>query len=121
MNQFRKLLAEKAFKIMDRDKSGKLDLSDIKGVYNAKFHPDVKAGKRTEDEILSEFLETFESHHAIRAGGHRDQTVTAEEWVEYYNNVSASIEEDEYFELMMNSAWNLDGKRVTKKGWGGEV
>jgi hypothetical protein len=41
--------------------------------------------------------------------------------MEYYNNVSASIEEDEYFELMMTSAWNLDGKRVTKKGWGGEV
>jgi hypothetical protein len=23
--------------------------------------------------------------------------------------------------LMMNNAWNLDGKKVTKKGWGGEV
>jgi hypothetical protein len=22
---------------------------------------------------------------------------------------------------MMNNAWNLDGKKVTKKGWGGEV
>jgi hypothetical protein len=22
---------------------------------------------------------------------------------------------------MMNSAWNLKGDRVTKKGWGGEV
>jgi hypothetical protein len=22
--------------------------------------------------------------------------------------------------LMMNSAWNMDGKRVTKKGWRGE-
>ncbi len=30
------------------------------GVYNAKLHPDVKAGKKTEDEILGEFLDTFE-------------------------------------------------------------
>ena len=44
-----------------------------------------------------------------------------EEWLEYYNNVSMSIDDDAYFELMMNNAWNLDGKRVTKKGWGGEV
>jgi hypothetical protein len=22
--------------------------------------------------------------------------------------------------LMMNNAWNLDGKKVTKKGWAGE-
>ena len=43
-----------------------------------------------------------------------------DEWLEYYNNVSMSIDRDDYFELMMNNTWNLDGKRVTKKGWGGE-
>jgi hypothetical protein len=32
-----------------------------------------------------------------------------------------SIDDDKYFELMMNAAWNLDGSRVTKKGWGAEV
>jgi len=31
-----------------------------------------------------------------------------------------SIDNDEYFSLMMNNTWNLDGKRVTKKGWAGE-
>lgn len=30
------------------------------------------------------------------------------------------IDDDKYFELMMNSAWNLDGSRNTKKAWGGE-
>jgi len=40
--------------------------------------------------------------------------------MEYYNNVSMSIDDDKYFQLMMNSAWNLDGSRVTKKGWAGE-
>jgi hypothetical protein len=89
-------------------------------VYNAKFHPDVKSGKRSEDEILGEFLETFETHHNTMYGGRRDQTVTKEEFEEYYNNISASIDNDEYFELMMNSAWNLDGSKVTKKGWAGE-
>lgn len=48
---------------MDKDGNGVLDINDIKGVYNAKFHPDVKAGKKTEDEILGEFLETFEQHY----------------------------------------------------------
>jgi hypothetical protein len=41
-------------------------------VYNAKFHPDVKSGKRSEDEILGEFLETFETHHNTMYGGRRD-------------------------------------------------
>lgn len=65
MNRFRRSLAEKAFKLMDKDKSGVLDIDDIKGVYNAKFHPDVKAGKKTEEEVLGEFLDTFELHYAM--------------------------------------------------------
>jgi hypothetical protein len=29
-----------------------------------------------------------------------------------------SIDDNEYFHVMMNNAWNLDGGRVSKKGWG---
>jgi hypothetical protein len=32
-----------------------------------------------------------------------------------------SIDRDDYFELMMNKAWNLDNSKVTKKAWGAEV
>lgn len=51
-----------------------------------------------------------------------DHIVSKDEWVEYYNNVSASIDNDEYFALMMNNAWNLDGSMDVnkKKGWKGE-
>jgi Ca2+-binding EF-hand superfamily protein len=121
MNKFRQALCKKAFTILDRDGSGEVDVSDIKGVYNASKHPDVLSGKKTEDEILGDFLETFESHHNLHANRRNDQTVTFEEFLEYYNNISASVDSDEYFELMMNNAWNLDKKRVTKKGWGGEA
>jgi hypothetical protein len=32
-----------------------------------------------------------------------------------------SIDDDKYFEAMMNAAWNLDGSRApAKKGWAGE-
>jgi len=54
----------KAFAIMDCDKSGVIDIEDIRQKYNAKMHPDVKSGKKTEDEILFEFLDTFEQHHS---------------------------------------------------------
>jgi hypothetical protein len=121
MNSVRRNLAEKAFRIMDKDKSGILDYNDIKGVYNAKKHPDVIQGKKTEEEVLSEFLDTFEAHYAITHENSRDGKISIDEWVEYYNNVSMSIDGDDYFKAMMNSAWNLDGSRVTKKGWGGEV
>lgn len=122
MNDFRKRLTGKAYSIMDADKDGDLDIDDIRAKYNAKMHPDVKAGKKTEDEILFEFLDTFEVHLSDNKDDRRgDGTVSISEWTEYYNNVSMSIDRDDYFELMMNNAWNLKGDKVTKKGWGGEV
>lgn len=116
MNQFRQDISMKAFKIMDKDGSGVIDIRDIKGVYNAKKHPLVMQGKKTEDEILFEFLDTFEQHHSENVNDKRDGRVTKDEWIEYYNNISMSIDDDRYFELMMNNAWNMDGSRVTKKG-----
>ena len=123
MNATRAAVAKKAYKIMDSDGSGQVDINDIRQTYNAKAHPDVKAGKKTEDEILAEFLDTFEDHFCDMAGqaDSRDGKISMPEWLEYYNNVSMSIDRDDYFEAMMNSAWNLKGDKVSKKGWGGEV
>jgi len=120
MNDYRANLAKKAFNIMDKDKSGTLNIDDIKGVYNGKKHPDVIAGKKTEDDVLGEFLDTFEAHYAFSHENSKDRSISMDEWIEYYNNVSMSIDDDQYFLLMMNSAWNLDNSKVTKKGWGGE-
>ena len=82
----------------------------------------MKAGKKTEDEVLGEFLDTFEDHFCDMKGHEdaRDGVISMDEWLEYYNNASMSIDDDEYFVLMMTNAWNLDGKKVTKKGWAGE-
>ena len=120
MNQSRVALAKKAFNIMDKNRSGILDIDDIRQTYNAKFHPDVKAGKKTEDDVLMEFLDTFEIHYSFSHENTRDGKIDMEEWIEYYNNVSMSIDDDKYFEVMMNSTWNLDNARVTKKGWGAD-
>jgi Ca2+-binding EF-hand superfamily protein len=65
MNSFRTRLVDQAFSKIDKDGNGWLDIEDIKGVYNARNHPDVKQGKKTEEEVLLEFLETFEVHHNI--------------------------------------------------------
>ena len=56
---------KKAFAKMDKNGNGSLDINDIKGVYNAKMSPDVKSGKKTEDEVLAEFLDTFEYHFSL--------------------------------------------------------
>lgn len=93
MNGFRVKIVKSAFNKLDKDGSGIIDINDIKGVYNASRHPDVKSGKKSEDEVLGEFIETFEQHHAMN-GGVRDRRVSIEEFNEYYNHISASIDND---------------------------
>lgn len=82
----------------------------MRGVYNAKKHPDVIAGKKSEDDILKEFLQTFEMAHSMRNNEAPNYVVTKEEFEEYYNMVSMSIDDDMYFLQMMNSAWKMDEK-----------
>ena len=98
MNDFRRALVEQAFNILDKTKSGVIEMEDIKALYNARNHPDVKSGKKNEDEILLEFLETFEENHNYLNGTESDGKVTLEEFMEYYEDVSMSIDDDAYFE-----------------------
>ena len=49
MNPFRKKIVLQAYNKIDKDRSGYLDINDIKGTYNAKNHPDVLQGKKTEE------------------------------------------------------------------------
>jgi len=49
-----------------------------------------------------------------------NHVVTKEEFEEYYNNISASIELDAYFVTMMNNAWKLtEESKIGQgtKGW----
>ena len=50
----------------------------------------------------------------MKGGVGLDGSVSVEEFIEYYTNVSASIDDDRYFELMMRNAWNFDNKTYAK-------
>ena len=129
MNERRRQLVHQVFRILDRDRSGEIELADIQGVYNASAHPDVIAERKTENEILQQFLETFEggasylkrtstgttsSNSSSNVKNTRyDGIVTLTEFEEYYQNISASVDNDDYFELMIRNAWHIAGG----EGW----
>lgn len=107
MSDRRKQLIGLAFNILDADGSGVIEPSELLNRFDASRHPAVLAGKMTADEVMREFLDTFD------VGGVKDGLVTRQEFENYYANVSASIDDDDYFELMMRNAWHISGG----EGW----
>ena len=48
LNDYRRGLVERAFQKLDRDCNGVIEVQDIVGIYNAKKHPAVVEGRKTE-------------------------------------------------------------------------
>lgn len=69
MNATRRAIVRKVFRKLDKDGSGSISVEDIKDLYDASKHPDVLARKKTEDEVLTEFLDTFEVHYSLTVTG----------------------------------------------------
>ena len=106
LNPRRRDMILAAYEQLDRDGSGVVTLSDIKQAYSVKDHPEVKAGKKSEEEALREFMDQWETDS-------KDGTITREEFLDYYKDVSASVDDDDYFELMIRNAWHISGG----EGW----
>jgi len=100
MNKSRLAVVDKAWNVADKDGSNVFDMHDLKKVYNVKQHPKFQNGDLTEEQIFHQFLGTFEPDPAKRDG-----KVTKEEFLNYYAGISAGIDNDAYFSLMVKNAW----------------
>jgi Ca2+-binding EF-hand superfamily protein len=100
MSRSRLELIDKAFAKMDNTGDGVITIDDLKKFYDVSHHPKFKTGDWTKERVLKEFLDSFQL-------GEKDDVVTKEEFVNYYAGVSASIDQDVYFDYMMRQAWKL--------------
>ena len=106
MNERRTALVLLAFKQLDKTGDGLVTLDDLRNTYDVSFNPKFKSGQMSKDAILTEFLGQWDT---IK----KDGIVSQDEFIEYYRDVSASIDEDDYFELMIRNAWHIAGG----EGW----
>ena len=102
LNVRRKAVVDLAFNKMDVDKNGYIDINDLQSKYNVEFHPQFKSGEKSKKEILEEFLSQWDTIT-------KDGKVTRDEFYTYYGDLSASIDDDTYFELMIRNAWQIAG------------
>lgn len=65
MTPRRAAVVEKAYHKIDKNGDGVIDMNDLVGTYDASKHPDVIAKKKTEKQILAQFLDMLEMHFSI--------------------------------------------------------
>jgi len=118
MNKRRKRIIQQAFKAIDKNGIGLDELDDMRENYNAKMHPDVLSGKKTEEEVLAEFLDTFEYQFSLLNDEKENESkISLEEFLDYYNNISLGIKDDDFFEEMIKNVYNLESRKNNKKIW----
>ena len=77
-----------------------MKLDDIALLYDVSKHPDVVNKKKDPMEVFKEFMRLWDTQVA-------DGIVTFEEFCDYFKDVSASIDDDDYFALMMQNSWKI--------------
>lgn len=110
MSDARKRVIGEAFSKLDKSGDGFITIDDVRGVYDVKNHPKYLNGELTEEELYNKFLANFETNKLV--GDNAPDTVgdgkiTSAEFLDYYSGISASIDQDAYFDLMVRNAWKL--------------
>ena len=106
LNKRRENIIKEAFKRLDNEKCGIINLSDVKTLFNSKNCPLVKEGDITEEEFYNNFMETFQTHHNL-VRSPKIKKVNYDEFLNYYKFFSLTIEDDYLFEETLISCWKL--------------
>ena len=69
-------------------------------------------GKRSQEAVYSEFVETFEDHHQLMTGmtTSKGGSISIQEFNSYYTNVSTFYESDEQFSILLSNVWSVSGQ-----------
>ena len=100
LNAKRQAAVDKAFLAFDKTCDGVVDAADLKESFRVDKHPKFQSGEMTQDEIFMEFLANFNDKNG-------DGRIERQEFNDYYAAVSADIDNDDYFVLMLMQAWGL--------------
>ena len=101
----RKIKIIEAFIRIDLDKKGFTEIIFLKNIYNAQEHPEVKMGRKNENEIYNEFIYTLDCFINYKENSTQ---LSFEDFIEYYSGISASILNNEYFFDMIDGVWNME-------------
>ena len=72
LNDARKAVVNAAYDVLDSTHDGRVTFADIKRTYSAADHPMVESGRKTEEEVLKEFMGMWDTQDHVREEEERD-------------------------------------------------
>ena len=102
LSQRRLDMVNRAFELLDKDGSGIVNGADLAHLYDVSHHKEFKEGTKGKDEIISDFLNSFDGMK-----GNNDGRITKQEFIDYYTDLAVSCPTEEYFCVMMEQTWGL--------------
>jgi hypothetical protein len=104
-------VVEDTFINLDVEQTGRLVMDDVRMKYYMEGHPDCRARRRSADDVLMEFFDTFELNYnflvAAEDEGEGSNLISFQEFANYYEYVSFVYEDEEAFVDVVNSTWKF--------------
>ncbi|KEG10597.1 EF hand family protein [Trypanosoma grayi] len=101
----------RAFQMLTIEGGGSVDYVDMLNLfkYNAPRHPDVEEGAMSCEEAIFDFINCW-------PGMNNTTTVTLEDFVAYYTDISPAVESDERFVASVQRCWVIPATDEYKTG-----
>jgi len=101
LNAKRLGLVQEAWTRLDKQGDGEVTLDDLLEIYDVSQRKEVVDGKMTEMQAIRDVAKLWD-HNG-------DGRIVFEEFLEYYKDLSGSVDSDRKFELMMRNTWHIGG------------
>jgi len=92
-----------AFSYLDVDRTGVVHEKEICKRFVASFHPDVEARRKNGEAVLDDMILDLREVKGAAGRG-----FSLEDFIAYYEGISAGVDSDEYFHHIVKSVWGLD-------------
>lgn len=120
LNAARQTAVDQAFKKFDV--RGNASFRSLREAFDGKKHPDVSSGRKSPDEVITDFLEIFEIHHNSFNNYQKTDQVSKQEFSEFYRTLSPNYEDDSTFCAMVRGVWGIKNDAMSASyasGWAG--
>ena len=108
----RKRLTEEAFDHLDKDGSKRLEMREVKEMFEGTRHPECLSGEKTAEQCKFEFLNLFKQYRNASNGFKGEASISLQDFTQYHQILSVFFDRDIEFKNFLIGVWNLDLKEV---------